>query len=362
MKLEILQEELLGGLTTVLRAVSARVQLPVLSYVLMEADKSGIGLSGADLEIGIRVKVMGKVEEGFTTAVPGKMLAEFLGTLPPGKVTVELKEKSLIITAGGYEASFQTMDPTEFPKLPEFGGRKGKINNQAIEEAINGVVFASAKDSLRPVLTGVLMELGKKLKLVATDGFRLAVENIEMGEGGESEIALVPSRVLAELPRMMKEEEIEIGLLPETHQIMFRGGSTLLISQLLEGNFPDYQKILPKEFTTEVKVGKEELLSAVRMTHIFARENSNMMRWEVGAAKIVITSSSPEKGECRVEVPAKIEGGEVGVVFNAKYVMDYLAGIAGENIWIGLGDKLSPGMFREEGDKNGLYVVMPINV
>ena len=135
------------------------------------------------------------------------------------------------------------------------------------------------------------MELGKKLKLVATDGFRLAVENIEMGEGGESEIALVPSRVLAELPRMMKEEEIEIGLLPETHQIMFRGGSTLLISQLLEGNFPDYQKILPKEFTTEVKVGKEELLSAVRMTHIFARENSNMMRWEVGAAKIVITSS-----------------------------------------------------------------------
>lgn len=369
MKIEILQEELLNGLVTVLRAVSPRVQLPVLSHVLMEATPTGINLTATDLEIGIRVKVMGKVEVPGVAAVPGKMLTEFLATLSPGKVSLELKDGSLKVKSAGYAASLQTMEASEFPRLPELTVVSGKIQGRELEGAIERVVFASAKETLRPVLTGVLIETGKKLKMVATDGFRLAIQSVawhpvvvSKPSGDEEGKMLVPARVMAELPRMMKEEEIEIGHLPESHQVIFRSGDTVLTSQLLEGSFPDYQKILPKEFLTEITVGREELLSAVRTAHVFARENSNMMRWEVGEGKIAITSSSPERGECRAEVEAKIEGEGGSVVFNAKYVMDYLGIQGNESVWVGIGGKLAPGMFRSSEEKDGLYVVMPINV
>lgn len=364
MKIEVLQEQLMKGLELVSRAIAARVQLPVLSNCLLEATSEGLILSATDLEIGIRCKVAAKVIEAGKVTVPAKMLLEFLATVAPGKVELQLDKETLVLSAGAYKARLQTMSADEFPQLPELGKETmlGKLETKELGAAAGRVIFASARDSLRPVLTGVLWEIEKnKIKLVATDGFRLGVEELKFAGGDTKATLLVPARVVAEVVRLGGEGEVSIGHLPNTNQVYFETGEIMLVSQLLEGNFPDYNKILPKDFGSEIVIAKDELLQAVRAAHIFARDNSNMVKWEVGENKLTLTATSPERGECRVEVPIKLVGETGEIIFNAKYVLDYLGVVTGEEIWLGMSGKLAPGMLRDVGNKNGVYVVMPIN-
>lgn len=362
MKAEVLQEQFVAAVATSLRAVSARAQLPVLSHILVEADKQGFVLSATDLELGIKVRVPAKVEKEGRCTVPAKMLYEFLTSLSPGKVSLESEGESLRIKSGGYSASFQTMTPEEFPVLPEFSNEIVEMAAGELADAVGKTAFASARDSLRPALTGILLEFGKHLKLVATDGFRLSIQKAEAKNKGEEVSLLAPARVAGELMRFPAETTVKVGYLPESHQILFENEGALLVSQLIDGNFPEYQKIMPKELETTLTTGREELLQAVKAAHIFARDNSNMMKWEVGEKKIVVSANSPERGECRVEVSASIEGVGGQIVFNAKFVADYLSILAGERVSFGMNGSLAPGMFWEDEDKAGKYVVMPINV
>ena len=364
MKIEVLQEQLIKGLAVIERAVATRAQLPVLSHFLMEAKNEGLVLSATDLEIGVRVLVVAKVIEPGIVVIPAKMFSEFLSSLSPGKVEIKLEKETLVIVANTYSAKFQTIAAEEFPKLPEVKGESelGKLETKDLVRGVERVIFACARDSLRPVLTGGLWEIGKgKLRLVATDGFRLGIEEV-MIEGAEKELSiLVPARVVAEVVRLATEGQIVVGHLPTTNQIYFKIGDTLVVSQLLEGNFPDYTKIIPKEFTSELTVAKDELLQAVRTTHIFARDNSNMVKWYVGEGKLKLVAVSPERGECNAEIPIHLTGEPGEIIFNAKFVLDYLGVVAGEKVWLGMGGKLAPGMFRDPGQKSGQYVVMPIN-
>jgi len=364
MKIEVLQEQLVAGFNIVGRAVASRAQLPILSHILIEAKNEGLVLSATDLEIGIKIRVSAKVIEPGVVAVPAKMFGEFLASLNPGKIELKSEGESLSLKAPGYNGKFQTISAEEFPLIPELTTEAEicTLEAKSLATAVSQVVFASAKDSLRPVLTGVLWEfLKKKVRLVATDGFRLAVEEISVDTKTELTSLLVPSRVVMEVVRLAGEEKIVVGHLPATNQIYFVVGETQIVSQLLSGNFPDYNKILPKEFTTEIKVNKDELLQAIKATHIFARDNSNMVRWQVAEEKLVLLSSSPERGECRVEVPITLTGDDIEIIFNAKYVLDFLGIVGGDTLWIGLGGKLSPGMIKDAGRENGQYVVMPIN-
>lgn len=364
MKIEVLQEQLLSGLAIVGRAVASRAQLPILSHILIEAKTDGLTLSATDLEIGMKVRVPAKVEKEGKVAVPAKMFEEFLSSLNPGKINLELKGESLSVSSPGYSGKFQTIGAEEFPAItpivPE--AEICRIDPKVLAHSVAQVVFASAKDSLRPVLTGVLWEVGKKkVRLVATDGFRLAVEEISTETNVDQLSLLVPSRVVMEVVRLAGETPISIGHLKESNQISFVIGETQIVSQLLSGNFPDYQKILPSEFETEITFAKDELLQAVKAAHIFARDNSNMVRWQVEEGKVVLLSSSPERGECRIEVSVTLSGEPLEIIFNAKYVLDYLSIVEGDIVSLGMGTKLSPGLFRDPKRLGGQYVVMPIN-
>lgn len=364
MKIEVLQEQLLAGLSIVGRAVATRAQLPVLSHILIEAKNDGLVLSATDLEIGIKVKVAAKVTEPGVVAVPAKMFGEFLSSLNPGKVELKLEKESLMLSAPGYSGKFQTIGAEEFPAIAEITKESEvcTLDASVLSKAVERVVFASAKDSLRPVLTGVLWEFGKKkIRLVATDGFRLAVEELQVESKADQVNLLVPSRVVMEVVRLATEGSVSIGHLTATNQIYFMVGEIQIVSQLLSGNFPDYGKILPKEFTTEISVGRDELLQAIKATHIFARDNSNMVKWQIEEGKLVLLSSSPERGECRVEVPISLTGDNLEIIFNAKYVLDFLSIVEGETLWVGMGTKLSPGMIKDLKRESGQYVVMPIN-
>lgn len=366
MKIEILQEELLKGMTVVMRAVSSRTQLPVLSSIRIEAKPTEIVLSATDLEIGIRLAISAKVEEVGVFAVPAKTFSELLSTLSPGKLSMELKEMVLTIKSGSFKGKITTVDVSEFPVLPSMSESLVEMSSSELSQGILNVGFASAKDSLRPVLTGVLMEVSQSLRLVATDGFRLAVATVKIkGSTATQGLSLlVPARALFECGKIIKDGVIKIGYLPESKQVLFEGEQLLFITQIIEGNFPDYNKILPKEFVERITLSREELLSAVKTALVFARDNSNMMKWVVTRGKLSVAASSTGSGEGSIEVGAKTEGEEtLEVIFNAKYVMDYLQLLSSESIWIGLGGKLAPGMIAESeaGRENTFYVVMPIN-
>jgi len=365
MKIEILQEELLKGLSVVVRAVSTRTQLPVLSTIKIEALPTELVLSATDLEIGVRHIIPAKVEAQGVVAVPAKTFNELLTTLAPGKLSIELKEQSLIIKSKGFTGKIATIEASEFPALPTMKESLVEVSAVELLRGVSSVGFASAKESLRPVLTGVLMEVSQSLRVVATDGFRLAVSTIGIkGATTKAQSLLVPARALFECGKILKDGIIKMGYLAESKQVMFVGEQTQLSSQIIEGNFPDYNKILPKEFVTRMVIPREELLSAVKTALVFARDNSNMMRWRVESGKLMISSSSSGSGEGLVEIIVKAEGEEsLEVVFNAKYVIDYLTLLSNESVWVGLGGKLAPGMIAESenGKDNAFYVVMPIN-
>lgn len=365
MKIEILQEELLKGIVVVTRAVSNRAQLPVLSAIKIEALAAELVLSATDLEIGVRHVISARVDMQGSVAVPAKTFNELLTTLAPGKLSIELKEQSLVIKSKGFSGKIATIDVSEFPSLPAMEESLIEVSASELTRGVSNVGFASAKESLRPVLTGVLMEVSQSLRVVATDGFRLAVSTIGIkGATTRAQSLLVPARALFECGKILREGVIKIGYLPESKQVLFVGEQTQLSSQIIEGNFPDYNKILPKEFVTRMIIPREELLAAVRTALVFARDNSNMMRWRVEGGKLLISSSSSGNGEGLVEVVIKAEGEEnLEVVFNAKYVIDYLTLLDNESVWVGLGGKLLPGMIAqsENGRDDAFYVVMPIN-
>lgn len=362
MKFEILQEELVKGLSIILRAVASRAQLPALSNVLIEAKNDGITLIATDLELSISTKVRGKVESQGITTAPAKMLSEFVSSLPSGKIEISLEQESLLIKAGGYKSKLQTLASEEFPKLTSEIPDKGYVISVAeLVAATTMVAFAAAKDSLRPVLTGILFEeVTGGIKLVATDGFRLSARKIRAEGKGEKSSYLIPSRAVMEASKIAEGEKIKVVPISET-QVAFISGETVLISQLLDGKFPDYQRIIPKEFETQVIVARDELATAIKTVHIFARDNSNMMRWNVTSAGIEMKSESPERGEATAAVAATVNGEGGEIVFNAKFVLEFLQNTSASTINFSMSDNLKPGAFREDKNEDYLYIVMPIN-
>ena len=364
MKFEVLQEQLSKGLGLVSKAVATRPQLPVLANVLIEAKADGLVLSATDLELGIVTRIPAKVLETGVVSVPSRMMVDFVNSLKPGKVECELSTETLIVKAGGYKGRVQTISAEEFPSLPVPSTEvMAKIEGAKFQEAVTATLHSAAKDALRPVLTGVLLSYSGsgKLKMVATDGFRLAIKSLAVeGEGWEKP-ALVPSRAIAEAMKLSSEGDVGVVIYPETSQIVFQVGESIVVSQLLSGNYPEYQRIVPKEYGGVVEVAREDLLSALKAVHIFARDNSNVVKWVVTESGIELSAETPERGEAKAEVAGKLEGDGVEISINAKFALDFLLASKAESVSFSSTDALSPGGFREVGEKDYLYVVMPIN-
>lgn len=366
MKVDILQEELIKTLNLVSRVVANRPQLMVLSNLLIEARKEGLRVQATDLEVGMEVRMPAKVIEEGRVTVPAKTLSEFVGNLTPGKVTVILEKETLRVESGQYKGKFQTIAAEEFPTLPgkEEMEELAELAQKDLSEAVQAVVFAAAKDNLRPVLTGVLMEFGKKsLGLVATDGFRLAKQDLPIERKPDEKVnLLVPVRAIGEVARLEGEGKMRISRIVKSNQVIFEAGEIKVVTQLIDGSYPDYTKIVPKDFVSELTIDREELTQAVKAVHIFARENSNMMRWKIGEqAGMMVSAETPERGGAEVEVGIKHDGGGGEVVFNTKFILEFLNSCTTESVVFGLGEPLAPCAFQKGGRKGFLYVVMPIN-
>ena len=378
MKISCLQENLAKGLSTVGRAVAARSTLPVLSNILLETDEGRLRLAATNLEIGISCWIGARVEEEGRITVPARLLTEFVNSLPPAQIDMELAERTqtLNLKCARYEANIKGIDASEFPEVPTaetIGGRNNlHLEADAFRQMIEQSVFAAATDESRPILTGVLAQFHQGgLTLAAADGFRLAVTSADVGvDLDESTKVIIPARALSELVRISdgEEETIELVITPNRNQILFHLGSTDVVSQLIEGNFPDYNQIVPKSHATRTIISTQELLKAVKVAFLFARDAANIVRFnivpgsELTPGQIVITGTSAEFGDNVGEIDATTEGEGIEIAFNARYMIDALSVVGTAEVALETSTASSPGVLRPVGGSDFLCVIMPMHI
>ncbi|MQG35318.1 MAG: DNA polymerase III subunit beta [SAR202 cluster bacterium] len=377
MKLSCLQENLSKGLAVVSRAVATRSTLPVTQNVLISTDQSRLKLSATNLEIAITTWIGASIEDEGAITLPARILTEFVNTLEGDKIDFSLPEGNgiLNISSGRSKATINGIDAEEFPPIPTvLDGIRAVVNAGVLKKAISRVAFAAATEESRPVLTGVELKIeGNDFSLAAADGFRLAVQKDKLTEPIDGNIeVIIPARTMNELNRLVSDdsEEIEVVMTPTRGQILFRSGDIEIVSQLLQGNFPNYQQLLPEEHSTRSIFDTNALQRAVRSASIFARDGSNIVRMQLvppseddDNGKALISARSEEVGDNEDVVDAEsLEGEESKIAFNSRYLMDVLAVLDKGNVVLETTTASSPGVFKPVEDDGYTHVVMPMFV
>ena len=368
MKLSVMQENLARGLQVVSRAVSTRSTLPVLNNVLLRTEDGGLKLTATNLEIGMTYWVPGKVDTGGSMTVPARLLTDIVAGLPANeRVDLELQaQETLHIQAGRFETRVKGIDAEEFPAIPPAGERPTtRVPQNVLKQALGEVTFAAATDEARPILTGVLAKFeGDKLTLAAADNYRIAVKTLTVLDPVEETSIVVPARSLHELSRILSDtdEPVDIVLSPARNQILFHLEGIDLVSRLIDGQFPNYQQVLPKGFTTRAVVDRDQLLAAVRLASLIASSSANIVKLHVGKdAEIGVTvSAAADVGDNKSDVEAKVDGDGTTIAFNARYLLDVLTNVDADQFAIELNGPLSPGVFRPVSDSQYVHVVMPV--
>ena len=373
MKLSCLQENLNKGLNIVGRAVATRTTLPITNNVLLATEEGRLKLVATNLEMAISCWIGAKIEDEGTITIPARLLTEFVSSLPNDTIDIQLspQTKTLGLKCARFEARISGVDAKDFPPIPGVDeGIKTTVEVDALRQGINKVVFAAAVEESRPVLTGVSAKFEKDtLVLAAADGFRLAVCELPISTTVEEKTeVIIPARTLAELNRLItdNEEPINITLNPNKSQILFQMESVNLVSQLIQGSFPNYSQLIPQSYTTRVIVNVIDFLQATRTASIFARDGSGIVRLmispggETNPGKLTVSARSEEIGDDVGEIDATVEGDEAKIAFNGKYLSDVLSVLHESQVALEITNASSPGLIRPVGADNYTHVIMPM--
>lgn len=402
MRVSCLQENLAKGLSIVGRAVSTRSTLPVLGNILLEAQNNQLRLAATNLDIGINCWIGAKVEDEGAITVPARLLAEFVNSLPPERIDMELavRTQTLHLRCARYDANMKGIDAADFPIIPTAGtgdevddsatlleGTRIELETEGLRKMIDQVVFAASTDESRPTLTGVEVTFSSDtLKMAATDGYRLSVRSVGLVQNNEAEsmVVITPARSLGELSRIIAdadaEKPVQVIVTQARNQILFQVGGkpgesrgvfqrVELVSQLIDARFPDYNAIVPKEYKTRTIVDTASLLKAVRVASLFARDNNNIIRMGIEPAngeqegQIKLAATSTEMGDSVNELDAMVEGDPLEITFNARYLIDVLSHVEEPQVVVETTQATRPGTFRPigMGEEEFLHVVMPMH-
>ncbi len=373
MNVSVMQENLARGLQTVSRAVSSRATLPVLANVLLKTENAGLKLTATNLEIGISCWVPGKVEDEGEITVPARLVTDLVASLPNQRIDLQLsaKDRTLKLSCGGSKSSIKGIEADEFPVVAAIGeAPTTSVPARALRDALGEVVFAAASDESRPILTGVLTRLvGDSMTLAAADNYRIAVRTLALSSAVGAELSIVvPARSYAELVRILPDSDdaIEITVTPNRSQVMFHVEGTDLVSRLIEGQFPNYEPVVPKRdaWTARAVVDREAFLASARRASIFARDSANIVKVEVADAgdgsTVSITAHAADVGDNADVLDASVEGSGTTIAFNARYLIDVLANLGAEQAALELSGPLAPGVLRGVDKEDYVHVIMPV--
>jgi DNA polymerase-3 subunit beta len=372
MKIRCKQTELSQVLSMVNRAVSPNNTLPVLNNILLRAEKGELILSATNLEIAIKASIEATVEIEGSVTVPAKAFSSYVSLLRDEEINLQVKKGNTIeVESTGSETKMKGISSEEFPLLPELKDPQVfKLPTEGLKQAIEQVVFAASTNISRPVLTGVFCKIsGKTMKLAATDSYRLAEKTMIYEEDLGIEIQfIIPAKTAQELAKAIsyaKEDSIEIQV--NKGQVVFMIGSVQILSRLIEGNYPNYEQILPKESKTSAVLTREDFTLALKKISVIVRENNNNVKLAVESGKIKLQSDETQVGEGSAEIEAATGGDDQLAALNAQYLLDVLGHIGTESVYLGLNDGLSPVKVvpADSESENGggyLHIIMPLKV
>jgi DNA polymerase III subunit beta len=369
------QDLLQRTLAQVTRAVATKTTYPVLSNVLIDADGETLKLAATNQEIGITSMIPAQVDEPGRVTVDARLLSEFVNTLPSEPVRFSMEPGRLILKVKGLgaDAEINGIDAEEFPVLPrvETGAYTANADPQVLREMISQVEFAAANDDSRPVLAGVLVRLeDDRITMAAADGFRLAVRDADLASPVTDRLdIIVPARALRELARIIGDQTdpIELTVTPNRAQLVVQSGETEFYSRLIDGTFPDFRQIVPREFATRLEVGRDDFLTAVRRAGFFARDNNDVVRLsakansdELAPGSLEVSATAAERGSSQSHVLAAIDGPEGEIAFNSRYLIDVLSILRTGRVMIGMNGANQAGVVRPLESETYTYVIMPM--
>lgn len=374
MKIKIARDELLTGLQRVQGIVEKRNTMPVLSNILLETKQDGIELVATDLEIGVRGHYKADVQQAGSVSLSARKLYELLKEVADGEITLATQENNWVqIQAGRSQFKIVGMAAAEFPALPTIE-REGRvaIPGSGLASLIRKTLFAVGDNDARYILNGLLITLhasDKKvtMKLVGTDGHRLAVAESDLTQGADTDLpkeikAIIPRKAAQEIRRLLEEEEGEPLLGFTKNLVTFQKSGLFLTSRVMEGTYPNYQQVIPKESAKKAVVERTALESALRRVAVLSKDKTNAVKVILQNGSITLHTSSPDVGEATEDLPAQYRGESLTTGFNARYLLDALAVMDGDTVNLEISSPLSPCVLKSDGDPGFLCVVMPMKI
>ena len=366
MKIEVLQDKLAKALNISSRFIASRAQLPILGNVMLEADKAKLLVLATNLEMSSMVSIGSKVTTSGKITVPSRTFFDIVANLSPGNVILEAEKEQLKVTSGAFTGSVLGINASDFPAIPTSLSKNAfKLPQKDLLTGLTKTLFCVSTDEARPILTGVLLVFSDTgLTLVATDGFRLSKKKIAVKTNLADQKVVLPKNILQEIAKQLKSDFLNVEFNAESNQALFGFEDVVLSSRIIEGDFPDYEKIIPKSFNVSVLLDKLDLLQAVKLSSVFARESSNVIRLVVKKGGVSVSSESEKTGTEVTHLDAKIEGleEELTVAYNFRFIEDFLGVVESEEVRLELTDGSSPGVFKDSKDPDFLHLIMPVKI
>jgi len=364
MKFDVPRKEFFEAISAAAAASSVRTSVTILQNLKIEADGSGIRVLGCDGEMWAERTVACAVAEPGAICLQARLLVDLVSSMPDGDIQLRtIDAQGVLMTQGASEYRMLSLDAFDFPEPPDFGGESElHMRMGLLRDSVDSVIYAVSSDTHRQVLTGVLFNYdGQILTLVATDTHRLAVRRIEQSGIGSEVSAVVPEKALKAIKALPIADDEEVQILFGAERLGVEANGAKVISQLLAGTYPNWQRVIPSECTRSWSVESDQLLEKVKRTMILARDNANRVRFKGAEDQIFLSAHSEEKGEAKEEVPMVAQNGEVEIAFNGRYVQDALAPIRGPGVRIEMTESSRAAVFRPVDDDNGYFcVIMPM--
>lgn len=361
MKLQVTQEHLNQALLSVGRVANTRNTLPILSNVLIKTINNRLSLSATNLDIAIVHYIGAKIEQEGAITVPARLMQEFVSSLPGGVIELELNQTKLNVITNQYNSTINGIIADDFPVMPQIEeGNKWTISAIIFKKALQQVVFAASNDEARQILTGVYIHSkDKNLYLAATDSYRLAEK--DLGKSDQNISILVPASAMQDLLRIIGDYDGEINIVHDNQQVLFQVGDIELTTRLVDGNYPDYQKLIPSDFTTKITLKKADLINIAKVSSLFARENAGSVTVDVDEEQstLSIRSIASQIGENNATATGKVKGSG-SITLNSRYLLDALQALSGNEVEFGFNGKLEPTKFIDPKDQSYKHVIMPL--
>lgn len=361
MKLQVTQENLAKAVNSVARVANNKSTLPILANILLKTIDNRLTIAATNLDIGITHYIGSKLKEEGSITVPARLMQDFISSLPDGIIDLYTEDSKLHIETPQYNSTINGVSSEDFPVIPKINkGTSWSVPAKDFKKALQQVVMAASNDEARPILTGVYLHSHEgRLYMVATDSYRLSEKNIMATE--QDIRLLIPASALQDLLRIIVDQENPIEVTHDDQQVLFHTGEVELVARLIEGSYPDYQKLMPKKFATTAKIKRSELVNVTKVSSLFARESAGSITIQLREEEscISIRSVASQLGENTATANAEVSG-EGEITLNSKYVLDALGALSGDEIELCVNGKLEPCVLREAGDDSYTHVIMPL--